>query len=82
MYTEVKSLPPFTDYMEECVKVAWGLCIQTPHMIIRCKENVYNPDFHKRFYNADKNSKDIVMYMWPMLTQLNGPVLVRGIVLT
>ena len=64
------------------MKVAWGLCIQTPHMIINCNETVYDPDLHKRFYNADKALVDIVMYMWPILTQFNGPVLVKGIVLT
>lgn len=82
VYMEAKSLPPFMGYMEECVKVAWGLCIQTPHMIISCKDTVYNPDLHNRFYNADRNMVDILMYMWPVLTQMNGPVLVRGIVLT
>lgn len=82
LYLEVKDLPPFVDYIEECVKVAWGLCIQSPHMTINCKETVYHPDLHKRFYNADKNQTNIVMYMWPILTQFNGTVLVRGTVLT
>ena len=82
VYTEIKSLAPFTGYMEECAKVAWGLCIQTPPMVINCEDTLYNPDLHKKFYNADKNSADIVMHMWPVLKQSNGPVLVRGIVLT
>lgn len=82
VYAEVKSLLPFIGYMEECVKVAWGLCIQTPHMTISCKDTVYSPDIHKRFYNADKSRENIIMYMWPVLAQFNGPVLVRGIVLT
>lgn len=81
-YAEVKGLAPFIGYMEECVKVAWGLCIQTPHLTISCKDTVYNPDTHKRFYNANKSMVDIIMYMWPALTEINGHVLVPGIVLT
>ena len=82
VYAEVKGLQPFVDYVEECVKVAWALCIQTPHMTIDCREVVYGREHHKRFYNADKSRTDVVMYMWPVLRQFNGPVLVRGIVLT
>ena len=82
VYAEVKGLQPFVDYMKECVRVAWALCIQTPHMTINCSEMVYKREHHKRFYNADKSRKDILMYMWPILTQFNGPVLVQGIVLT
>lgn len=81
-YAEVKGLASFVGYMEECVKVAWGLCIQTPHMTINWKDTVYNPDIHKRFYNADESMVDIIMYMWPTLTELNGHVLMQGIVLT
>ena len=82
MYPEVKGLPAVADYMEECVKVAWGLIIQTPHMTIDWSDTVYNPEHHKRFYSADKRQTDILMYMWPVLTQFNGPILVQGIVLT
>ena len=82
MYTEVKALTAVGDYMEECVKVAWGLCIQTPHMTIDCNGTVYDPEHHKRFFTADKRQTDITAYMWPVLRQFNGPVLVRGIVLT
>ena len=82
MYAEVKGLSAVADYMEECVRVAWGLCIQTPHMTIDCSDTVYDPERHKRFYSADKRQTDIVMCIWPVLTQFNGPVLVQGIVLT
>ena len=82
VFAEVRGLAPFADYMEECVKVAWGLCIQTPHMTIDCSETVYNQEHHRRFYSADKRQRDIVMYMWPVLYQFSGPVLVRGTVLT
>ena len=82
LYDQIKTLSAFTSYVEECVRVAWGMCIQTPPMIIDCESTVYNPEKHKRFYNADKNSTDIIMHMWPVLVQSSGPVLVRGVVLT
>lgn len=82
LYSKIKTLAPYISYVEECVRVAWGLCIQTPPMTISCESTVYSPDLHKRFYNADKSSMDIIVYMWPALMQTSGPVLVRGVVLT
>ena len=82
LYRKIKTLAPYISYVEECVRVAWGLCIQTPPMTINCESTVYSPDLHKRFYNADKSSTDIIVYKWPVLMQTSGPVLVRGVVLT
>ena len=82
LYAEVKDLPPFIDYTEECVRVAWALCIQTPPMTISCRETVYHSGLHKRFYNADKNQANILMHVWPVLMEINGDAIVRGTVLT
>ena len=82
-YTKIKKLQPFRLYLEECVRVAWELSVQTPPMVINFSEREFSSDLHTRFFNANKDHSNIVQYLWPTLLQSSsGPILVRGVVMT
>ncbi len=82
-YAQIKQLEAFNSYMEECAKVSWDLCVQTPPMVLNQSETEFNFDLHTRFFNADKCSSEIVTYLWPILLQSSsGSVLFRGVVVT
>ena len=83
VYVEIKQLEPFLSYISECAHVSWALRVQTPPMVINYSETEYSFDLHRRFYNANKNSDEIIVYHWPTLLQTSsGPILFRGVVLT
>ena len=82
-YSELKKLQPFCAYLEECVRVAWDLSVQTPPMVISCSESEFNCDLHTRFFNANKDSNDIILHLWPTLLQSSSrQILFRGVVMT
>lgn len=82
-YARIQQLEAFTSYISDCARVSWDLCVQTPPMMLNHTETEFNSDLHTRFYNANKDSNEIIMYLWPTLLQSSsGPILFRGVVLT
>lgn len=71
-------------YIEECVRVSWELCVQSPVMVLNCSERHFDVDLHHRFHLADMSSSIIKAYVWPTLLQSSGPtcVLFKGVVIT
>lgn len=83
VYKEASKTETFQTYIQECAKVSWDLCVQTPPMVIDCSVKEFNPDMHKRFHTSNKDSEDILMYHWPSLLQsTSGPILALGTVQT
>lgn len=83
VYSAAAETEAFQTYIQECAKVSWDLCVQTPPMVIDCTIKEFNPDMHKHFFKSNKESNEIVMYHWPTLLQSTaGPVLSPGTVQT
>ncbi len=85
VFTQAKEVEAVRSYIGECSRVCWDLCVQTPAMLINSTETVYNDELHQRFFVSNKESCDIIMYIWPTLLQesLGGiMLLVKGCVQT
>lgn len=83
VYDAAAETEAFRTYIQECAKVSWDLCVQTPPMVIDCSIKEFNPDMHKHFFTSNKDSNEIVRYHWPTLLQSTaGPVLSPGTVQT
>lgn len=82
--TQIFEVGAYLAYIEECVRVSWELCVQSPAMTLNCSEKYFEADFHHRFHSADLTSSLIKSFIWPTLLQSSGPtcVLYKGVVVT
>lgn len=69
VFHKIKELETVKCYINECSKICWDLCVQTPIMLINSSETLFNDDLHQRFYDSNKESLDISFYLWPTLYQ-------------
>ena len=82
-FHQIMRLESFKAYIHEAAKLTWDLVVQTPPMMLNCKEVEFVPELHKRFHTADRSSDLIISYQWPTLIQeSSGTVLLRGVVIT
>lgn len=80
---QIKDLEVLNSYINECSKVTWDLCVQTPPMIISYQDDTFNFDLHTRFYTSDKDSSALLMYHWPTLLQeTSNQIISKGVVQT
>ena len=84
LIAHVLDVGTYLAYIEECVRVSWELCVQSPAMTLNCSEKHFDADLHHRFHLADMTSSIIKSYIWPTLLQSSGPtcVLFKGVVIT
>ncbi|KAK3580471.1 hypothetical protein CHS0354_035515, partial [Potamilus streckersoni] len=66
------------DYIAECIRVCWLMCINLPSMYISAEtEEVFNPDLYTSYTKSGTKMSYVV---WPALFQCeNGPKLKKGI---
>ena len=76
-------MEPVVSYLHECAHLSWDMVVQTPPMVINYQEVEFIPELHTRFYSANRDSNQIIAYLWPTLVQLSsGSVLFKGTVIT
>eukprot|EP00731_Ephydatia_muelleri_P036776 Em0324g4a len=82
--TQIFDVGAYLAYIEECVRVSWELCVQSPAMTLNCSEKHFDADFHLRFHSAEMTSSLIKSFIWPTLLQSSGPtcILFKGVVIT
>lgn len=82
--TQTLEVGAYLAYIEECVRVSWELCVQSPTMTLNCSEKYFDADLHHRFHLADTTSSLIKAFIWPTLLQSSGAtcVLFKGVVIT
>eukprot|EP00731_Ephydatia_muelleri_P020277 Em0013g4a len=71
--TQIFDVGAYLAYIEECVRVSWELCVQSPAMTLNCSEKHFDADFHLRFHSAEMTSSLIKSFIWPTLLQSSGP---------
>ena len=70
-------------YIEECVKLAWAVSVQSPPLVLNYEHKYYSPDLHTRFHSSDPDSDQIKNFLWPALLEgENGPCVSKGVVIT
>eukprot|EP00731_Ephydatia_muelleri_P037343 Em0446g3a len=63
--TQIFDVGAYLAYIEECVRVSWELCVQSPAMTLNCSEKHFDADFHLRFHSAEMTSS--------LINRLSGP---------
>lgn len=82
-YPSLKSCEGLLQYIKECVRLAWGLCNQTPPYVIDYETRTYRKESHVRFHTADPEKEVIKTYLWPALLEGHGgPCVQKGVVVT
>ncbi|GAB6027675.1 hypothetical protein CHUAL_001915 [Chamberlinius hualienensis] len=66
-YPCLKTCDGLLRYIHECVKVAWGLCNQTPPFTIEYETRIFRKEIHVRFHSSNHDSDYIKAYLWPAL---------------
>jgi hypothetical protein len=82
-YPSLKDCGGLRTYIEECVRLAWALGVQSPSYVIDYETRRYNPDMHTRFHTSAPESVHIKSVLWPALMEgTNGPCVHKGVVIT
>ncbi|KAK3094616.1 hypothetical protein FSP39_004077 [Pinctada imbricata] len=82
-YPVLKECNGLQKYVENCVKIAWGLSVQSPPFLIMYDSRRFHSDLHTRFHTSDAGSDDIKNFLWPSLTEgYGGPCVFKGVVVT
>ncbi|KAL3863112.1 hypothetical protein ACJMK2_004886 [Sinanodonta woodiana] len=82
-YPDLKTCLKFHQYIAECVRVAWGLSVQTPAYLILYDSRIFQADLHERFHTSDPDSNVITSFLWPALIEgCNGPCVQKAFVTT
>ncbi|KAK3870127.1 hypothetical protein Pcinc_024606 [Petrolisthes cinctipes] len=58
-YPSLKLCDGLLQYVKDCVRLAWGLCNQTPPYVIDYETRTYRKDSHVRFHTADPEKEMI-----------------------
>ena len=70
-------------YIEQAVRVAWALSVQTPAYTLRYDCQTFLNDSHERFHSSDPESTQISHILWPALVEgSSGPVVYKAVVIT
>ncbi|TRY74938.1 hypothetical protein TCAL_04579 [Tigriopus californicus] len=82
-YPCLKSCQGLAKYVENCVRISWGLVNQMPQYVIEYDSRSFQSDLHVRFHTALPHSDLIKTYLWPALREgKNGPVVHKAVVIT
>lgn len=82
-YPCLKTCEGLIQYIQDCVKLAWGLCNQTPPFSIEYETRTFRRDMHVRFHSSNQDSDQIKTYLWPALLEKDkGPCVHKGVVVT
>lgn len=82
-YPCLKKCDGLLQYVKDCVRLAWGLCNQTPPFFIEYEARIFRRDMHVRFHTSNQESDHIKTYLWPALLEgKNGPCVHKGVVIT
>jgi hypothetical protein len=70
-------------YIEGCVRVAWGLSVQTPPYTIQYDARTFDSDVHTRFHTSTPGALDVQCFLWPALVEVpGGPCVFNALVNT
>lgn len=82
-YPCLKTCEGLTRYIQDCVKLSWGLSNQSPPFVIEYETRHFRRDMHVRFHTSHPDSEHIKTYLWPALLEGdNGPCVHKGVVVT
>ena len=70
-------------YVEECVRLAWALSVQTPPFVIEYDAWQFDDNKFVRFHTSNSESNYVKSILWPALLEGEGGACVfKGIVIT
>ena len=82
-YPGLKTCSGLKAYIEDCVRVSWGLTVQLPGYHIKYDTKTFDEKLFTRFHAADGSSDVIKTVLWPALLEgENGPCVHKGVVQT
>ncbi|XP_070212165.1 uncharacterized protein [Littorina saxatilis] len=81
-YPCLKACSGLLEYVSQCVRVAWGLCVQRSPYTINYEAQTFDDGFHTRFHTSDPDCKDVRSYLWPALVDSQGVCVSRAVVIT
>ena len=81
-YPCLKACSGLLEYVSQCVRVAWGLCVQRLPYTISYESQTFNDGVHTRFHTSDADSEQIKSYLWPALVDAQGVCVSRAVVIT
>ena len=82
-YPSLKHCHGLVTYIEECVRLAWALSVQTPPLVIEYDTWQFDDSKFTRFHSSNPESVYVKAIVWPALLEGEGGVCVfKGIVIT
>ncbi|XP_033119398.1 uncharacterized protein LOC117118805 isoform X2 [Anneissia japonica] len=82
-YPTLKSSIPLTNYIHQCVHIAWQLSIQPQPYTIEYDCVTFNKVRHQRAPGSNRSSNHIKIYLWPTLLEGSRmKVAYKGVVIT
>ena len=81
-YPCLKACSGLLEYVSQCVRVAWGLCVQRSPFTIHYERQAFDGGAHTRFHTSDADSDLVQSYLWPALLDSQGACVSRAVVIT
>lgn len=82
-YPGLKHCGGLKTYVEECVRIAWALSVQSPPFVIEYDTWQFDDSKFTRFHSSDGDSIYVKSIIWPALLEgEGGPCVFKGIVTT
>ncbi|XP_071947079.1 uncharacterized protein [Antedon mediterranea] len=82
-YPTLKSSIPLTNYIQQCVRIAWQLSIQPQPYTIEYDNITFDKGRHQRAPGSNRSSQHILTYLWPTLLEgMRKKVAYKGVVIT
>lgn len=79
----LKDCQELNSYINESVKTCWALINHQPPFRLDYSSNKFDFKFHERSDVSDRQSDQIIQYIWPSLIDTSdGSCLSKGIVIT
>ncbi|KAK7494663.1 hypothetical protein BaRGS_00014061 [Batillaria attramentaria] len=81
-YPCLKACAGLLEYVSQCVRIAWGLCVQRAPYSLAYETHTFDSRVHTRFHTSDPDSDQIKSFLWPPLVDSDGECVSRGVVIT
>nr|KAG5705134.1 hypothetical protein BaRGS_030851 [Batillaria attramentaria] len=81
-YPCLKACAGLLEYVSQCVRIVWGLCVQRAPYSLAYETHTFDSRVHTRFHTSDPDSDQIKSFLWPPLVDSDGECVSRGVVIT
>ena len=82
-YPGLKTCLGLKAYIEDCIRVSWGLSVQSPGYVIKYDAQTFDARLFTRFHASNVEESRVKSVLWPALLEgESGPCVHKGVIMT